>query len=122
MIRKALLTAGVQVEVHDDHFKPDEDDDVWLAEAGRQGWIVLTKDGRIRNRTLERIALRKAGVHAFFLGSRQLAGPAMAAAFVAALPAILRAIAMAQNPLWMTVHRDGRLTDLPHQEERDELE
>jgi hypothetical protein len=112
IIRNALQQAGVRVEIHDDHFKPDEADVVWLAEAGRRSWVVLTKDGRIRTRSLERIALREAGVHAFFLGGRQLSGPKMADAYVRALPAILRAVAAAKTPIWMSVHQDGRLTKL----------
>ncbi len=112
VISRGLRAAGAQVVVHDDRFSPDELDVVWLAEAGRQQWIVLTKDGRIRSRTLERIALMQAGVHVFFLASRQLTGREMAAAYVAALPAMLRAVSLSARPLWMSVHRDGRLTDL----------
>ena len=103
------------MEIHDDHFKPNEADEVWLAEVGRRSWIVLTKDGRIRTRSLERIALKNAGVHAFFLGGRQLSGSRMATAYVRALPAMLKAVAEAKAPLWMSVHRDGRLTELSQQ-------
>lgn len=38
---------------------------MWLAECGLHGWIVLTRDKRIRYRVLERTALRAAGVKAF---------------------------------------------------------
>jgi hypothetical protein len=31
------------VEIHDDHFPSDAKDEVWLAEVGIRGWIVLTK-------------------------------------------------------------------------------
>lgn len=47
-VPEALRSAGVLVEVHDDHFAPDTPDIVWLAEVGARGWIVLTKDSRIR--------------------------------------------------------------------------
>ena len=46
------------------HFPKGTADDVWLAEAGRRGWIVLTRDKRIRHRHLEKVALRSAGVQA----------------------------------------------------------
>ena len=38
------------VIAHDDVFPQDTDDEVWLAEAGKRGWVVLMKDDRIRYR------------------------------------------------------------------------
>jgi hypothetical protein len=43
----ALRKEGFSVRVHDDHFKPDETDDVWLASCGRSSWIAITPDRRI---------------------------------------------------------------------------
>jgi len=43
----ALRKEGFSVRVHDDHFKPDEADDVWLASCGRSSWIAITPDRRI---------------------------------------------------------------------------
>jgi len=40
----ALRTAGAKVEVHDDHFPQTTPDVEWLAEVGRRGWVVLSKD------------------------------------------------------------------------------
>src|ERR671919_943148 len=34
------------VIAHDDVFPQDVDDDVWLREAGRRGWVVLTATTR----------------------------------------------------------------------------
>ena len=39
-----LRAAGFRVEEHSDHFVHDAPDADWLAEVGRRGWIVLTKD------------------------------------------------------------------------------
>jgi hypothetical protein len=113
LIRVALESAGAKVAVHDDHFASNEKDVVWLAEAGRRSWVVLTKDARIRKRTLERAALKAARVHAFFMGNGCRGGPSMASAFVRALPAMFRAIKRSTGPIWMSVHKDGRLTLLP---------
>jgi hypothetical protein len=117
IVRTALDVAGANVVVHDEYFAPDEEDVVWLAEAGRRSWAVLTKDRRIRKRVLERRALKAAGVHAFFLGNGCRGGSAMATAYVSALPAMLRAIAKASAPTWMSVHGDGRLTLLPQNDD-----
>ena len=53
------------VEIHDDHFPSDAKDELWLAEVGIRGWIVLTKDDRNRYRAIERTALASAKVKAF---------------------------------------------------------
>ena len=65
----ALREAGATVERHTEHFARGVADDVWLAEAGKNGWIVLTRDKRIRYRQLERLALQAAKVRAFVLMS-----------------------------------------------------
>lgn len=49
----ALQSAGVRVERHRDHFSPDCEDSEWLAEVGRRGWVVLTKDAKFRYRQVE---------------------------------------------------------------------
>ena len=77
-VADALRQAGMQVEIHDDHFPPDAKDEDWLREVGRRGWVVLTKDKMIRHRASELLALRKACVSAFVLTSGNLSGGEMA--------------------------------------------
>jgi len=40
---------------------------VWLEQAGRTGWVALTKDDAIRRRPVELQALAAHGVRAFCL-------------------------------------------------------
>lgn len=63
-----LSDAGLQVEKHDDHF-PDNNtqDDVWLPEIGRRGWLAISKDKRIRYKTNELDAVMRAGVGLFLV-------------------------------------------------------
>lgn len=48
-LRSILRKAGVRVEIHDDHFKRDEEDQVWLVEATRAGPFIarISKNARI---------------------------------------------------------------------------
>ena len=62
--------------MHDEYFPSDARDEEWLAEVGRRGWVVLTKDTRIRYRTTELAALMRSGVTAFVLTSGNLRGAA----------------------------------------------
>jgi hypothetical protein len=47
-------------------------DQVWLRDAGKNNWIVLTKDDAIRRRPAERDALTDAAVRVFCLTNRNL--------------------------------------------------
>jgi PIN like domain len=55
------------VIVHDDLFPQDADDEVWLEEAGRRRWIVLTKDEGIRRKPGEQQAIVQFGARCFVL-------------------------------------------------------
>jgi hypothetical protein len=68
---------------HEDHFAEDTDDVDWLRQVGSNGWVVLTKDKRIRKREDEREALIDAKVRLFVLSVRQnLRGNEMAQTFI----------------------------------------
>jgi len=54
---RILRAAGLAVERHDDHFKPATQDEEWLAEAGRRGWVAITHDKRIRYKPNELAAV-----------------------------------------------------------------
>jgi hypothetical protein len=83
--------AGVEVILHHELFPAGTDDAAWLsALASRPDLVVLTKDTRIRRRTLERDALIAAKLRVFALSSGNLSGADQAAALVRALGRIRR--------------------------------
>jgi len=65
-----LRTAGLSVEVHDDHFPQDALDPEWLSAVGERNWIVVTRDERIRYNVAEKQAIRRAKVRAFVLAAQ----------------------------------------------------
>ena len=110
-IPDALRDAGARVELHDDHFSQNAQDQVWLTEAGERGWIVLTKDKHIRYRAVETNALMSANVRAFVLTARgDLSGAEIGQIFVKALPAISRLCATGLKPFVAHVSRDGSVS------------
>ncbi len=106
-VAEVLRAAGATVAVHDDHFPQDAPDGLWLAEAGRQGWIVLTKDRRIRYRRNELMAAQEAGVRLFVLTAGQLTGAEVGTAFAGALESIYRLAAEEPAPFVARVNRNG---------------
>lgn len=87
-VPEALRMAGVEVRIHDDHFDPTTPDEVWLADAGQRGWVVLTKDDNIRRRQVAINAIVRNRVRTLVLPTGSLAGEEMAQIIVRALPRI----------------------------------
>jgi hypothetical protein len=83
-VPQALRAAGEQVIAFHEQFASGTIDPVWLPEVGRNGWILLTKDSRIRYRRNEMQALLASGARSFVLVSRNLPGTEMAEIFVKA--------------------------------------
>ena len=92
-VGRRLAEEGIRIELHDDHFPQGTPDAAWLPVVGQRGWIVLTKDSRIRYRPNEKQALLAAGVRAFAFASGNLSGAQMTDAIVKALPKMLKLIA-----------------------------
>lgn len=107
LVFEALRAKGERVEVHDAHFPKDAPDVAWLGAVGHKGWVVLSKDDRIRLNEVERDALTEAGVAAFFLGRSDLTGPQMASAIVTALPTMKRALRRFPIPFIARISADG---------------
>jgi len=108
VIPGALRAAGERVEAHDENFKPGTPDSEWLLEVGKRGWVVLTKDKRIRYRPIETAALWRARVRAFVLVARgDLSGAEIGSIFVKALPAMRRFCAEVQPPFIAHVFKDS---------------
>ncbi|GIX46067.1 MAG: hypothetical protein KatS3mg131_0278 [Candidatus Tectimicrobiota bacterium] len=101
------------MQIHDDHFPRDAPDEGWLREVSRRGWIILTKDKRIRYRTTERTALLHAGGRAFVIVARgDLSAQTVAEILVRALQAITRFVAWHAAPFIAKVTRDGAVSML----------
>lgn len=110
VVASALREQGLKVVVHDDVFPQGTPDADWLPQVGVRGWIVVTKDARIRYRTNERDALVRAGVRAFVLRGGNLTGEQMATALVKALPKIRRLIRKQAAPFIAGVSAGGAVT------------
>lgn len=109
-VAQALREAGATVEVHDDHFPQTTSDVDWLAEVGRRGWVVLSKDERIRRNRIEREALEAARVRAFFLTQQDITGQEMASLFKDVLPGMINRAISQLAPFIFTISRSGKFS------------
>ena len=108
-IRTELVKAGLVVEIHDDHFARDEEDRVWLQTVGERGWVVFTKDQRLRYRPLEIAALRASKARVFVLTAGNLRGIEIAAVFLTALPRIFKVLHSVPGPFVARVSQSGHV-------------
>lgn len=112
VIATALRTVGFQVEVHDDHFSTDAKDQEWLTEVGRKGWIVLTKDKRIKHRKVELAAVVAANATVFTLTAGSVQGSEMADIFVKAMPKIKAYVEAHTPPYIVGLSKSGLLSTI----------
>jgi predicted nuclease of predicted toxin-antitoxin system len=106
----ALREAGAAVERLTDHFPKGTRDEIWLTEAGRKAWVVLTRDKRIRYRYLERLALRTARVRAFVFTGGNVTGRETATILAGALKRITSIARADPGPFIYHIGRAGRPT------------
>lgn len=82
-----------------------------MASGGWQaGWVVLTKDQRLRYRPLEIAALRASKARVFVLTAGNLRGIEIAAVFLTALPRICQVLHARSGPFVASVSQSAHVT------------
>lgn len=104
-VRDALREAGANVVYLEDDHDDDASDEEWLTFAGRNDYVVVTKDKQIRLRLAERDALVAANVRAFFLTSGNLTGAEMSTILTAQLTTMTRVARETPRPFVATVSK-----------------
>jgi hypothetical protein len=111
-VASPLREAGLHVEVHDDHFPQDAKDEEWLPVVGERGWLVITRDDRIRYHALEAAAARGAGVGMLVVVSKNLTGPQTAEILLKAMERIRRFLTKHRPPFMVKIYRNGSIQRL----------
>src|SRR2546430_609726 len=108
-VRAALRAHGIDAIALDDHLLlyHEDGDDVWLSDVGQRGWIVLTKDSKMRARAPEKQALITYNIGCFAIAAGNRTGDEMASIFLAAWKQIEAISANEPRPFYYVVHKDG---------------
>jgi hypothetical protein len=99
-----LSSAGLRVERHSDHFRPDSPDEEWLGVIGSRGWVAVTHDTRIRYKPNELEAVARHKVRLLVVVGKA-PFPELAQNFVATMPKIDRILAHHGPPMIAKVYR-----------------
>lgn len=108
-IAETLRNSGITVEIHDEHFGKGAQDVMWLPEVGKRGWVVLTKDGKISNNLLERIAVARAYIKMFIFASQSLSGADMSEILLKAVVPMQEFVREHSAPFIAKIYRDSRI-------------
>lgn len=109
---EALDAAGIPYVPHHAHFVHDTPDEVWLAAVRDNGWLILTRDQRIRYRKNELSALIDARLMMFVLSQGGLTAEETGRIVCEAYPAIVRQAALHTPPGLFSITKSGQVSKL----------
>ncbi len=105
----SLRDLGESVIAHDEKFPADTPDDIWLEAAGKNGWIVLTHDTKIRYRQAERNALIEHNTKAFVLTAKGLRGEEIVDVIIKSITQIKKISQKHNSALIATITRSSKI-------------
>ena len=108
-----ILRLPTLVEYHQTHFPLNSQDDVWMADVGSRGWIVIGHDSQHHRRPIELSAIEQYGIGCFYLWGRHAQRWEKMRCFLNAYQRILEAIDTTPRPFVYRITQVGRLESVP---------
>jgi hypothetical protein len=93
--------------VHDDYFKRDELDDVWLESCGGRNWVVFTPDKNIQKDPVSMRAIGESKGRVFFLSQNNKSPDTWAPIIISCWSEIYRAVCTRPRPFIANVSPNG---------------
>lgn len=112
VLGRALAAAGIKFIEHGQLFPPASPDEIWLEGVAGKGWLVVTRDQRIRYKVNEQAAAVRAGLHLFVFTQGALRAAQTAELLVAAYPAMVRLAAIDRAPAFYSIQIGGHVARL----------
>ena len=109
LVARGLRKEGLRCEVHDDHLAQNATDEEWIKFTAEQGWIVITKDKRIRNRTSFLHYLNTYSGRVFVISTQNNKAESMIECIVNAKNRIMSFIEKNEAPFIASIYRNGSL-------------
>jgi hypothetical protein len=108
-ILETLTKLGVRFEQHLSHFSRGTPDEDWLPLVGKNQWVLLTADKRMRYNLLEKRALEKNNVREFVFASGNMSGQEMAAALELGIRKMVKIYLRIDPPFVAAIMRNGEV-------------
>lgn len=107
-----LLKLPVGIEFHQEHFPPDEHDDIWLNLVGTWGWLVVSQDYSFHLRETELEAIKQHDMGCFYLWGADAGRWATMRVFAKAYDKIVTTSGVAIRPFVYDVWKSGALHEV----------
>lgn len=106
-VPELLRAGGLDVITLAEHYGVPQDEQIederWIEDASRRGWVVFAKDQRIRRRPAEKAAIQRHGARCFYITRGDLRSAEMADRFLRNIDEIATAC-MDSGPFIYAVH------------------
>lgn len=110
-----LVKAGMRVHRHNDHFSPEEDDDVWIASVANNNWAILTADKSIERHHIDTVVQSRAKL--IFLIGKRSGAIQWSASMVVSQGKIFEILRSNDGPLVIRLGKSGEITKVRHLQE-----
>lgn len=112
-VPRALQQVRDDVIYLEQRYAHDTPDEEWLSQAGREGWIVITRNRKISTNPAQQRAVRDHGVRCFCLvQKRPLTKWQMLTRLVRSWDAMEAAVDTRPAPFMIGIRQDGSFRDL----------
>jgi hypothetical protein len=101
-----LRLAGFTVVCHVPTFDKEEDDDVWIRECAKRGWVIVTSDKNIETDPVNRLAVIESEARIFFLNEGGCRAILWAAALIVSKEKIWQIVLSTKGPFLANVARE----------------
>jgi len=119
-VPELLRKAGLIVECHSSYFKQEEDDDVWIKDCARRGWVIVTSDKQIEHDPVNRQAVIESAAKVFLLQENNSRAVIWASALVVSRIRMYEIINDTKGPFFADISREtGHLVGAPRKPDRD---
>jgi len=95
------------VALHEWGFGPETQDDVWIAECGKQGWVVLSGDKGLEKNPVNRKAVIDAACKVFIFTDNSSKAEEWAAAVIMARKQIARMVDQNNGPFYVHIGKEA---------------
>lgn len=102
-----MLAANIPFVAHHQLFAPDAPDEDWLRAASSKGWLIVTRDQRIRYRANELRAVVDAKLHMFVFSQGGLSSAETASILCATYPRMCVLAAQLRPPAFFSLTKSS---------------